>query len=145
MRVQDYQRSKVYAAEDKVFNKGLPATMESMESVRSYMDRVMGTEYWGRMKGWTRVTAADGRGRRSACYKPSKKQVCFPSWSRSEWIIIHELAHCLTHRTTKSGTGHGTHFVGHYLNLVEEMLSRDTAVQLAESFTQHGARYHGWQ
>lgn len=144
-RVRDYQRGKVYKAEDAVFDKDKNAEMESLDEVRAYMGKVTGSDHWKAQEGWQRVKVGDGRGRRAACYKPTKKQVCFPLWSRSKWIIIHEMAHCLTHRTTKDGTGHGTHFAGHYLSLVEELLGSDSAHALAESFSKHGVRWYGWE
>jgi putative metallohydrolase (TIGR04338 family) len=144
-RVSDYQRSKVYAAEDAAFHKRRDPSMTTLDEVRDYMDAIIASEYWTAQKGWLRVKVGDGRGRRNACYKPSRRQVCFPLWARSEWIIIHEMAHCLTYRTTKDGTGHGTHFTGHYLSLVEELLGTREAIALAESFTKHGVRWYGWE
>ena len=144
-KVRDYQRAAVYKAEDLVFGKHNPPTMKCLGEVQGYMDRITNSEYWQSLKGWKRVRVGDGRGRNRACYKPSSKQVCFPIWARSEWIVIHEMAHCLTHKTTGGYSAHGTHFCGHYLSLVEELLGLDKAIELSESFKSQGVRWYGWE
>jgi len=143
--IRDGQRSKVYEAEDAYFKKSLPPEYATMDEVGEYVQVVINSQYWKKCGGWKRVKTGTGKGRRSACYKPYSKQVCFPLWSRSRWIVIHEMSHCLTDKTSKGAPWHGTHFVGHYLNLVEELLGVDVAESLAESFVSQGVRWYGWR
>ena len=140
--VSDYQRSKVYAAEDAAFDKRKPPAIPALHEVRAYMDMVIASQHWTKHKGWQRVRLEDGRGRRSACYRSHKRSIAMPTWARSEWIVIHEMAHCLTHRTTGAASSHGTHFTWHYLMLVLELLGQEAHDALAEQFIGKGVKWH---
>ena len=145
-RSRDHQVSKVYAAENAVFPMHNPVEKyRKLDDCNEFLKKIIATQYWHRHKGWKRINIGDGRGRSSACYKPWKKQVCLPLWARNEHVMIHEMAHCLTHRTQNDpngGVGHGTHFAGHYLNLIDELMGMDEAMKLMESFDEKGVIYH---
>tara|TARA_R110002020_G_scaffold279976_4_gene495777 strand:- start:1898 stop:2287 length:390 start_codon:yes stop_codon:yes gene_type:complete len=121
--------------------------MVTMEECSAYASKIKATDYWKQHKGWLRVNLHHGAGHRSAKYYRawSGRQRCvvLPKWARSEIVMIHEFAHCLTDRTTGGDySGHGTHFCGHYLNLVGELLGEDYKNRLMEQFDEDGVRYH---
>jgi len=141
---RDFQRSKLYDAESSVFPMYEPVEKyRQLDDCHEFLKKIMATEYWKRHKGWKRIKIGDGRGRRSACYKPHRRQVCLPLWARNEYVMIHEMAHCLVHKTQgDSRVWHGTHFAGHYLQLVDELLGMDESSKLMESFDKKGVKYH---
>lgn len=138
---RDHQRKKVYDSENAVFSKATP-DYASLAECRAYMDQIIASEYWKLHDGWKRVGLLDGRGGSSAMYVSRKKSLALPKWSRIKWVIIHEMAHCLTHRTTKDFCAHGSHFAGHYLALVREMLGDTHYVALKESMDKHNVMYY---
>ncbi len=139
---RDYQRSSVYKAERAVFDieEGLKHHRD-MEWCADYAEVIKNSDHWKKHKGWKRVTLHHGAGYRMAKYQYSKKRIVLPKWARSKQIMIHEFAHCLTHRTIEDHSGHGTYFCGHYLKLVEELLGDTAAKALTRSFENHGVRY----
>ena len=140
---RDDQRSAVYAAENKALNMFAEEKLfSSMDELKAYCVEITQSEYWTKQKGWLRFTVADGRGRRSACYKPSRRQVCFPKSMRTPEIAIHEMAHFLTAKTSKGVPAHGSHFCGHYLNLVKELLGVEKFEALKQAFDESRVRYN---
>jgi len=154
--MRDFQRSKVYAAEDKAFAEWKLPEWESMDECRAFIQVITSSHYWQRHKGWKRITLKDGRGCRSASYWRGKiyrygngtvkrvkvSEMTLPKWSRNKFVIIHESAHWLTDRTTEDSTSHGSHFAGHYLNLIDELIGTDAAMGLMASFEEKGVKYH---
>jgi putative metallohydrolase (TIGR04338 family) len=139
---RDNQRSKVYLAENKALHMFADEKLfGSMEELKLYCINITESDYWKKHKGWKRFTVSDGRGRRSACYKPTKKQLCFPKDMRTPEIAIHEMSHFLTAKTSKGVPNHGSHFCGHYLNLVNELLGSKAFESLKEAFDEGGVKY----
>lgn len=142
---RDYQRSKLYHAEDVAFDKSKPAEFETLDECKAFAEQIINSKHWERHKGWKRVNVLDGRGRRCACFQANSKgkthSIKLPRWARSRWIIIHEFAHMLTHRTHKGTAPHGAFFAGHYLALVEELLGDRAEFLLRSSFDTNGIKY----
>jgi putative metallohydrolase (TIGR04338 family) len=141
---RDFQRSKLYKAERKVlplFDKS--ELFSDMNELKAYCELIKETDYWKKHKGWKRVKVKDGRARQSACYWSHDRSVAFPKGLRTPCVAIHEMAHCLTHKTTGDNyVGHGTHFCGHYIKLVNELLGYEMAMKLQKQFDEDGVRYH---
>lgn len=144
--MRDYQRSKVYAAENKALDM-FPAVAKArdMEWCEDFKKEIMDSEHWKKHKGWAYVNLHHGAGHRSAGYysarRGKQRTVTLPKFARSKAMMIHEFAHALTDRTHKNASGHGTYFCGHYIALVQELLGRDRGEHLASHFKDHGVRF----
>lgn len=143
--MRDYQRSKVYAAEDRAFGKSKPPEFQTLSECESFAILIVSSDYWQSCKGRKRFKLTDGRGRRRACYygrNGSKAdRYALPKWARSRWIIIHEFAHGLTDHVHEDAPWHGSIFCSHYLSLVRELLGNEAAEKLANSFIEHGVKF----
>lgn len=133
--MRDSQRSALYRAEDEV---DAGRRLASIDDVQAYVDRILGSSYWERLTGAPRtVVVRDGRGRRHACAGQTwfGAELRLPRWSRSELVVLHELAHTVTPETC---AGHGREFAANYLRLVRRYLSFDHGDALAKAFERHG-------
>jgi putative metallohydrolase (TIGR04338 family) len=146
-RPRDQQRARVYRAEGLAAKRLGPSTerLETIEQVQDYVNRLMGTE-WLRRSYNPRpsfITVTDGRGRRSACAMGSNR-ICMPRWSRSELVILHEVAHCLLtadyHRRRVCGD-HGWRFAEIFLALVRNRMGVEAERVLREEFRRARVRY----
>lgn len=161
-RPRDSKRSAVYAAENEAFGqrpKGDLATscyphpkavdrFETLPEVRAYIVRVMSSKRFEKIIGrriWFDPKAAvrvkDGRGRKSACCW-SYRRFSFPMFSRTRWIILHEIAHGATglkHREPVAA--HGREFCAVYLELVRYWIGKEAHDALREQFKQHKVPY----
>jgi putative metallohydrolase (TIGR04338 family) len=136
----DQQRQRLYAAEDTPTRATLPTVAEA----QAYTDKVLGRAYLRRKYAFLlprKVTVLDGRMRRSACASHTFEHgpvIRLPRWSRSEQVILHELAH---HITWGSRDGdHGPTFATVYLDLVRHMLGAEAAARLQARYRVHGVR-----
>jgi putative metallohydrolase (TIGR04338 family) len=146
-RPRDQQRSRVYRAEDLAM-KCLGASnerLEAIEQVQAYVVRLMATE-WFRRTYHPRplyIQVTDGRGRRSACAMGSNR-ICMPRWSRSELVILHEVAHCLLavdYSRSRECGAHGWRFAEIYLALVRNRMGTEAERALREAFRKQRVRY----
>ena len=140
MTNRDTQRSKVYAAELEAFPTMNRVGM-SFEQTKAYVKIVISSDYYAAHKGWKRIKVKDGRGCRSALYFPCQRAVALPKWSRTPHVIIHEMAHALTHRTVDDSVGHHGTFCTHYANMIAELVSLDDAQRLVAMFIKHRVLY----
>ena len=143
--MRDYQRSKVYAAEDKAFHLSNPPEFKTMEECRAFAETILSSQYWKSCGGLKRFKLVDGRGRRRACSLgrsgKGTNAYALPRWARSRWVIIHEFSHGLTAYTHDGAPWHGSIFCSHYLSLVRELLGNESAMRLEDSFIEHGVKY----
>lgn len=137
---RDQQRSKVYKAE-KVLDgktKKLPTTHDMESYVRKIQSRAVLVKRFG----WAltrNIAVKDGRGRRKACGGSS--YISMPLWSRTEWIVLHEVAHTVTIRLFGFNvSAHGWQYANIYLQLVKSMLGPEMHDLLKESFKKHRVR-----
>ena len=141
MRVnRDSQRSKVYKAENQVFSFK-EEKLETMAQAQLVVNEVINSDYYKSNKGWKRVKLSDGRGSRRAFYYYDDRRVSLPKGSRMRWVIIHEMAHCLTHKTVGDDVGHHGSFCTHYANMVSELIGVDKARELTKAFRRNKVLY----
>jgi putative metallohydrolase (TIGR04338 family) len=91
----------------------------------------------------------DGRARRSACWDADEYVIKLPKWARTEWVILHEMAHWITDRATvprADGRGlwirqydpehaaHGKEFAAVYLELVRLQLGAEATKALKAAY-----------
>lgn len=119
---RDYQRSAVYAWEASQEGRAMHEEVYSHEATADMLQRVWKAER-GRY-GLAKRPAPqfkDGRGTRHA--RAGGGRVNLPRWARNDWVILHELAHCLAGRLR--GGGHGPRFVGIMIGLLARHAGRD--------------------
>jgi hypothetical protein len=136
---RDFQRSAVYAWERQAalrfgFDMYMPeqgAGVVTMEQVAAFVAKVWRSERgrYGKAK-WPTPELKDGRARRNA--SGSARQLNLPRWSRSPWVMCHEIAHGLDMRSRRGW--HGPRFVGVLIGLACRHVAgvdADALVQLA--------------
>ena len=138
--MRDAQRSKVYKAENAVFPMHTPTMNEG--EVLSFRDEIIDSKHWYENKGYKRVKFFFRGGMRSkAWFRHEDKSISIPPWAMNKHIIIHEMAHSLTHRKDEDVAGHGKFFCQEYLALTNELLGGSLAEDLEISFLIEGVRY----
>jgi putative metallohydrolase (TIGR04338 family) len=134
-RVRDSQRSKIYASE-KGLRRG--QRFQDMRDCQRYVDLVVFSPWWQeRFGSRARVEARDGRGRRHAGAFDHKRAIALPKWSRSELIILHELAHIAT---PLQFAAHGPEFARNYLELVRYFMGDRAAARLENGYRMNHVR-----
>jgi putative metallohydrolase (TIGR04338 family) len=156
-RERDSQRSKVYAAEQRIH---LDSPCVALSELREWINDTVVTSRWFHSR-WPLggvIRLKDGRGRRRACAypiftnyhlnsnysQPSPKGgvIKLPRWSRTRIIALHELAHIIIrwHFPYKVAA-HGKEFCGVYLQLVKRWMGQEYYLQLRSAFKETGAKY----
>lgn len=161
MSVRDAQRAKVYDAEGlvrRMFDRAdehgvrtvelygsritlpIERRFASVESVQSYVDRVLGLNWvrarWGRAAVPVSVRARAGSA--AAHYETERAVLAVPlhtgetAWALRELVILHELAHHLE-PAGRECAAHGPEFCSRYLDLVEEIIGPEAALVLRTS------------
>lgn len=136
MRERDQQRARVYKAERVTLaNMGKP--LPSVSDVERYVKRVFAMkrvrEAFPTMRANWLPSIGDGRGRRAACGWEGGIKI--PLWARTEWVVVHELAHTITRRVYGCNVaGHGWQFCAVYLKLVLYAMGREAHDALKADF-----------
>lgn len=132
-RPRDSQRSRVYAAENSVFQFGqtipddlLQATLNDILDKRAVRSRF----------GPRQISVERGR---SGARAFGSYRISMGVQARNEWVLCHELAHCLT---TRNFAAHGPQFCGVYLFLLEIVISKDAADRLKAAFAEGGVKWN---
>jgi len=132
VKVRDYQRSKVYAAEWAAHGTGQPDFATHDETVR-YANQIMRSEFW-QDRGLNNVAVGTRNGRGGVAYGKTRIGISAPA--RKRWVVIHELAHCATLQnyanTGDSWAGHGWQFCELYVDMVDEFLGGEIASRLQD-------------
>lgn len=138
--VRDSRRQKLYNAERAA---KWPDTMKqwgrgSVPEMRAYVDKLCRSAWfvrrWPQFRVYS-IQVRDGRGHRNATGGGGVVQM--PLWARKEWVLLHEVAHCVT------GTGHKHDwmFCANYLALVHHQMGKDAADELRAQFKFHRVKY----
>ncbi len=144
-RQRDTQRKRLYAAE--AIYLGTTKQLDDIFEVQKLVTKVWKSK---------RVQAAfpammpnsvpyvgDGRGRRNA--GGDRRGIYMPIWSRSEGIVLHELAHTMAERVFGSSyehkSWHGWEFCSVYLKLVLYIHGRDSHDLLKKGMKLHRVRF----
>jgi len=147
---RDTYRSKVYAAENAAFQesfgikvpegasakakwnavtKSWPNALggqriETVPEIQAYVDKLTNSAWFKRRwpnTSYRGIVVKDGRRARRA--SGGFGCISFPRWSRVEWVILHELAHCLA---GQRGGWHGQPFCKVYIELVTHQLGKES-------------------
>jgi len=116
--MRDTQRSKVYQWENLAFDKPAHTGVEpelELRDIKKIVTKVARDYGLSHRK----VRVLDGRGRRSAAYSSGERAIKMPRWSRTRFIVLHELAHWIVKVLwPMKAAAHGREFVGIYMELL---------------------------
>jgi putative metallohydrolase (TIGR04338 family) len=160
--VADYQRSKVYAAEQMlrrqmefaargarkatVFGSTITLPLEvrfgSIDAVRSYLDQIMQTR-WYRDHGFNTepVKVRRRKGEKFAHYEPDTQTIALhydgdeSGWAMREIVVLHELTH-------HSFSGHGPDFAKGLWTMVSNAIGPEVGLLLAEQYEVNGVDWN---
>jgi len=146
---RDTQRQRVYTAESAVEKATPSARLEAVRDVERFVKATLARKrVQDDFPRATRVykyvpDVTDGRGRRRACAVGSC-EIRMPVWSRTELIVLHELAHIMINREhgdRDTIASHGWQFCAAYLRLVLHVMGRQHHDALKASFKAHRVRF----
>jgi putative metallohydrolase (TIGR04338 family) len=138
---RDSQRSKLYKAERiaEVDSKSYPDLSDCQNYILKCLKSKRLLKLYPFMNG-VFVEVKDGRGCRNA--SGGRYSITLPRWARTEWVMLHELAHTITMRKyVKRVAPHGREYAVVYLNLVRIFLGRESEKQLKLAFKTHRVKY----
>ncbi len=132
-RPRDNQRARLYRAEHEVDpGRRLP----TVPVLQAYVDALAATE-WFRTRWPDRsFEVRPGYGHRRAT-ADADGVLQMPKWARSELVVLHEVAHCVTPWTFAS---HGPEYAGVLLCLVRRAIGPGPAQALEDAFDRHSVR-----
>ena len=133
-RPRDSQRARLYRAEGEVATGRRLPTVERMQS---YVDDVVAADWFLARWEERRFEVRPGFGHRRAT-ADEDGILQMPKWARTELVLLHEVAHCLTPRTVAA---HGPEYAGVLLALARRAMSPGTAQSLEDAFARHGVRW----
>lgn len=137
----DWQRQRAYDAESDSGVKTAPQhSFGTIEECQVYANMVTASIYFKRRFGDVTIEiiykqSGSAMGTRKG---PNKGKVWLPRWAFKEWVILHEIAHCVTPR--ESGGGHGRRWCRAYLDLVRYHLGRSWETKLRQAFLKKGVK-----
>jgi putative metallohydrolase (TIGR04338 family) len=133
-RPRDTQRARLYRAEDELPPGRRLATVDALQA---YVDDLAACAWFTARWGIRRFEVRPGHGHRRATADRSGV-LQLPRWSRTELVVLHEVAHCLT---PESYAAHGPEYAGVFLSLIRRRLSPGTAQALEDAFIRHRVRW----
>lgn len=151
MMPRDSQRSKVYAAESATHEWRTSLTAMPIEECDAFARKVLRDAIVQRpfplAKSMSTSLIVVKSGRRGGWYTPSsfnwntgyttRPTISLGVAARSEWAIIHEIAHAIT---GLDYAWHGPEWVQCYLFLVKRFLGVETHDKLKANLIEHGVR-----
>lgn len=132
-RPRDSQRSRVYAAENSVFQFGQTIPDDLLQA---FLNDILDKRAVRSRFGPRRVSVERGR---SGARAYGSYRITMGVQARNEWLMCHELAHCLT---PGMFAAHGPEFCGVYLFLLEIVISKDAADRLKAAFAEGGVKWN---
>ncbi len=140
--VRDSQRQKVYDAEQVLVF--MSYRIESVDKIQERVDKILYSKWADRRLIRFHVQVKDGRGKRHArggrC--GFGRAIWLPKWSRTEYIILHEVAHAVGDWKVDR---HGPRFCAIFLDLVSHVMGHEAGAALKLSFKKHHVRFHPYR
>jgi len=134
-RPRDSQRARLYRAEGEVDAGRRLATVERMQA---WVDGLVATDWFVARWGVRSFEVRPGFGHRRATADTVNGVLQMPKWARSELVLLHEVAHCLTPATFAS---HGPEYAGVLLALARRGMGPGTAQRLEDAFAVERVRW----
>ena len=133
-RPRDSQRARLYRAEGAVDpGRRLP----KVERMQAWVDGLAATDWFVTRWGVRAFEVRPGFGHRRAT-ADQNGVLQMPKWARSELVLLHEVAHCLTPVTLAS---HGPEYAGILLALTRRGMGPGTAQLLEDAFDRERVRW----
>lgn len=134
-RPRDSQRARLYRAEGLVdAGRRLP----TVERMQAWVDGLVATDWFAARWGRRSFEVRPGFGHRRATADQANGVLQMPRWARSELVLLHEVAHCLTPATL---AGHGPEYAGVLLALARRGMGPATAQRLEDAFASERVRW----
>lgn len=142
MRPRDNQKQRLYDAEGQACMKhgGRSKYVQTIANaeVQTWVDKVLDNRAVRNRWPNHSVQAVlkkggSAYGYRDGAYLGSGKRhrITLPLFARNEWVILHEIAHCLT---PSQYAPHGPEFAGVMMHLVKSVLGKDAATLLRAAY-----------
>ena len=133
-RPRDSQRARLYRAEGDVdCGRHLP----TVAKMQAYVDHLVSADWFLARWGERTFDVRPGFGHRRAT-ADEHGVLQMPKWARTELVLLHEVAHCLTPTTFAS---HGPEYAGVLVALARRAMTPATAQALEEAFARHRVRW----
>lgn len=133
-RPRDSQRARLYRAEDEI---GPGRRLPTVEKLQAYVDHLATSDWFHSRWGGRSFEIRPGYGHRRATAAPNGV-LQMPRWARTEVVVLHEVAHCLT---PVEFAPHGPEYAGILLSLVRRAVDPGTAQRMEDAFTRHRVRW----
>ncbi len=134
-RPRDSQRARLYRAEGLV-DAGRP--LPTVARMQAWVDGLAATDWFVARWGARSFEVRPGYGHRRATADAVNGVLQMPKWARSELVLLHEIAHCLTPLTHAS---HGPEYAGVLLALARRGMGPGTAQRLEDAFAAERVRW----
>ena len=133
-RPRDSQRARLYRAENYVDHGRRLPTVERMQA---WVDALCATDWFVARWGSRSFDVRPGFGHRRAT-ADENGVLQMPKWARTELVLLHEVAHCLTPSTFAA---HGPEYAGVLLTLARRGMGPGTAQLLEDAFAAERVRW----
>lgn len=136
VRPRDTQRARLYRAEFEIDpGRRLP----TVEKLQAYVDALTRADWFTARWPDRAFEVRPGFGHRKATADVNGV-LQMPKWARSEMVLLHEVAHCLTPWTFAA---HGPEYAGVLLSLVRRSMGPSPAQALEDAFDRQRVRCSG--
>ena len=125
---------RLYRAEDEI---GAGRRLPTVEVLQAYVDDLGAAEWFRSRWGARAFDVRPGHGHRRAT-ADGNGVLQMPRWARTELVLLHEVAHCLT---PTMFAAHGAEFAGVLLSLVRRAVDPATAQRLEDAFARNRVRW----
>lgn len=137
--MRDSQRKRLYDAEraTTMWNVGF---VSDIHLLREYVKKITASKWFAKHYPYYHnigIEVKDGRCCRFA-RGSTRGYIIMPRWSRFQLVILHEIAHVVTHCSVAF---HGREFAKVFLNLVKHFMGTAAYVELKASFKKHRVKY----
>ena len=131
---RDSQRARLYRAEGEVDpGRRLP----TVPLMQAYVEDLVGVDWFEARWGSRAFEVRPGHGHRRAT-ADEHGVLQMPRWARTELVLLHEVAHCLT---PGGGPPHGPEYAGILVCLVRRRMGLGTAQTLEDAFVRQRVRW----
>ncbi len=141
---RDEQRKRLYAAERQV-KAFLRDPLPTIAQMQAFVDAILRNRWFqihfaASMSAPIRVI---GGRQRPATAMNFLSTISMPTWSRTKFVVIHEVSHILAARCCGQDliAGHGREFATFFLELVEHFLGTEDCQDLLAAFARFGVAH----